>query len=74
VAASQGAFLAVSDAAIIEAIGLLARLAGVFAEPSGAAALAGIPAALELGLLAKDEKIAVMVTGHGLKDPLAGSP
>ncbi len=72
VAASGGAFLAVEDAAIVEAIGLLARLAGVFAEPSGAAGLAGVLAALEKGLINNREKIAVLVTGHGLKDPTAG--
>ncbi len=69
VAACGGAFLAIEDEAIIEAIGMLARLAGVFAEPSGAAGLAGIVAALDQGLINKKEKIAVLVTGHGLKDP-----
>ena len=72
VASCGGAFLAVEDETIIEAIGMLARLAGVFAEPSGAAGLAGVVAALDQGLINKKEKIAVMVTGHGLKDPGAG--
>ena len=68
VSGTCGAFLAVPDEAIGEAIGLLARLAGVFAEPSGAAALAGIPAARDVGLIADDDAVAVMVTGNGLKD------
>lgn len=72
VAACGGAFLAVEDESIVEAIGLLARLAGIFAEPSGAAGLAGVMAALEQGLINNSEKIAVLVTGHGLKDPSAG--
>lgn len=72
VAASGGAFLAVPDEAIVEAIGLLARLAGVFAEPSGAAALAGVLTALDQDLVTNHEKVAVLVTGHGLKDPGAG--
>jgi len=72
VAACGGAFLAVDDEAIVEAIGLLARLAGIFAEPSGAAGLAGVMAALDQGLINKKEKVAVLVTGHGLKDPGAG--
>ena len=72
VAASGGAFIAVPDEAIVETIGLLARLAGVFAEPSGAAGLAGVLAALDQGLITKHDKVAVLVTGHGLKDPGAG--
>jgi len=72
VAATGGAFLAVPDEAILEAIGLLARLAGVFAEPSGAAGLAGVLTALDRGLITRSDQIAVLVTGHGLKDPGAG--
>ena len=72
VAACGGTFLAVEDEAIVEAIGLLARLAGIFAEPSGAAGLAGVLAALDQGFIHRKEKIAVLVTGHGLKDPGAG--
>jgi threonine synthase len=72
VAATGGAFLAVDDAIITEAIGNAARLAGVFAEPSGAAGLAGVSAALDSGLISAADRVAVMVTGHGLKDPTAG--
>jgi threonine synthase len=72
VAACHGTFLAVSDEAIVEAIGLLARLAGVFAEPSGAAGMAGVPTALAQGAIGKHDRVAVLVTGHGLKDPGAG--
>jgi len=72
VAATGGGFLAVPDTAIIQAIGLLAGKAGVFAEPSGAAGLAGLLVARDLGWVREDEKVAVLVTGHGLKDPSAG--
>jgi threonine synthase len=72
VAGTGGGFVSVDDEMIAEAIGLLARLAGVWAEPSGAAGLAGVRAALGQGLISGTEKIAVMVTGHGLKDPGAG--
>lgn len=72
VAATCGAFLAVDDEVISEAIGQLARLAGVFAEPSGATGLAGVLAALDRKLISASDKIAVLVTGHGLKDPTAG--
>ena len=51
---------------------LLAGKAGVFAEPSGAAGLAGLLTAREKGWLRDGEKVAVLVTGHGLKDPGAG--
>jgi threonine synthase len=72
VAASGGAFISVDDAAITAAVGLMARLAGVFAEPSAAAALAGVPVALQSGLISRGDRVAVLVTGHGLKDPEAG--
>ncbi len=68
VSRTDGAFLAVPDEAILEAIGLLAAKAGVFAEPSGATALAGVLAARSQGLIADSDKVAVMVTGNGLKD------
>jgi len=72
VAATGGGFLAVPDEAIVEAIGLLAAQAGVFAEPSGAAGLAGLLAARDRGWLHPGERVATLVTGHGLKDPGAG--
>jgi threonine synthase len=71
VAATGGAFLAVPDQEIVRAIRLLATEAGVFAEPSGAAGLAGIGPALAAGLIDSQSVVAVMVTGHGLKDPRA---
>lgn len=51
---------------------MLASLAGVFAEPSGAAGLAGVLSALDQGLITPRDKIAALVAGHGLKDPTAG--
>jgi threonine synthase len=74
VAASGGGFLSVPDEAILEAIRLLARLAGVWAEPSAAAALAGAIAARDAGLIRPGETVVAMITGHGLKDPLKGIP
>lgn len=71
VAASGGGFLAVSDAEILEAIRTLAARAGLFAEPSGAAGLAGLRSALDSGLIRPGSRVAVLVTGNGLKDPLA---
>jgi len=68
VRSSGGGGVAVSDAAIIEAIPDLARHSGVFAEPAAAAALAGLRQALADGLVHHDERIVLMVTGTGLKD------
>lgn len=65
---SGGAGVAVDDEAIVAAIGHLAATTGVFAEPAAAAALAGLEAALELGLVNRDERVVLLVTGSGLKD------
>lgn len=69
VAATGGGFLSVPDAAILAAIRLLAEFAGVWAEPSGAAGMAGLVAARDAGIVGAGDRIAVLVTGHGLKDP-----
>jgi len=63
-----GAFLSVEDNAILSAITELARSTGVFAEPAGAAAYAGLIQAVEQKIVAKDETIVVLNTGNGLKD------
>jgi threonine synthase len=70
---SGGGAVAVPDSAILEAIPFLARHTGVFAEPAAAAPLPGLKAALERGLVRKDERIVLLVTGAGLKDIPAAS-
>ncbi len=70
---SEGGAVAVSDDEILEAIPFLARHTGVFAEPAGAAALAGLNRALENGLVGRDERIVLLITGTGLKDVPAAS-
>jgi len=65
---SGGAGVAVSDEAILAAIARLARTTGVFAEPAAAAALAGLEAALDQGLVDRGERVVLLVTGSGLKD------
>ncbi|MGB8647996.1 MAG: threonine synthase [Anaerolineae bacterium] len=65
---TNGAYVSVSDQEILDAIPVLAREAGVFSEPAGAASYAGLVKALQQGLVAPDEKTVVMVTGNGLKD------
>ncbi len=69
VAATGGAFIATPDEAIIRTIVDLASRAGVFAEPSGAAGMSGVIIAREQGLIGDGDRVAVLVTGHGLKDP-----
>lgn len=68
VRASGGAYVEVSDDAILEAMKLLARRTGIFAEPAAAAATAGLAAAVEQGLVQPDERIVILSTGNGLKD------
>ncbi|MBN3036936.1 MAG: threonine synthase [Candidatus Diapherotrites archaeon] len=62
---SKGFGVQVSDKEIMKAIKDLGR-DGIFAEPASAAALA----ALRKMSTARDDKIVLMITGHGLKDPL----
>jgi threonine synthase len=65
---TNGAFIEVSDKEILAAIPALARGCGVFAEPAGAAAYAGLLKAVEQGTVTAVERIVVLNTGSGLKD------
>jgi len=66
--ASEGGGITVSDEAISGAISRLAGTTGIFAEPAGAAALAGLETALDEGLVGREERVVLMITGNGLKD------
>ncbi len=63
-----GAFVTVSDDAILAAIPEFAQLSGVFAEPAAAAAYAGLKAAVARNLIAPEASVCVLSTGNGLKD------
>ena len=65
---TDGAYVTVTDDEILAAIPALARGSGVFAEPAGATAYAGLVKAVERGLVGADERIVVLNTGSGLKD------
>jgi threonine synthase len=65
---TNGAYITVTDEEILAAIPALARGSGVFAEPAGAAAYAGLVKAVEKGMVSPDERIVVLSTGSGLKD------
>ena len=68
VRASGGAIVTAKDEAILAWIPRLARATGVFAEPTGVAALAGLEAAIEQGLVRPGERVLHVATGNGLKD------
>jgi len=65
---SDGDMTVVSDVDILSAIPEMARKTGVFGEPAGAAAFAGFRSMAREGLIGRDERVAVVVTGNGLKD------
>jgi threonine synthase len=63
----------VSDDEILEAIKMLAKFEGIFAEPSAVASIAAIPKLLESGIIDRKDEVVCLVTGSGLKDPEGGS-
>lgn len=69
-----GFFLSVSDEEIGSAIIELARKTGVFAEPAGAVPYAGLKKLYKMGYLKETIRVALMVTGNGLKDVKAAIP
>jgi len=71
VRSTGGSGVVVTDDAILGSIPRLARLTGVFAEPAAAAALAGLDTAVGEGLVTRDERVVMMITGSGLKDVAA---
>ena len=64
-----GSAVAVTDASIRWAADQLARKAGILAEPTGAASLAGVAAHLKATPIRDGANVVVCVTGHGFKDP-----
>jgi len=73
VRASEGGGVLVSEEGILDAIPRLAEATAVFAEPAAAIALAGLEAALAEGLVSRDERVVLLVTGTGLKDVAAAA-
>jgi threonine synthase len=63
---SRGQVRAVTDEEILDAYNFLAASEGVFCEPASAASVAGL---LKYGAPEGVERIACVLTGHGLKDP-----
>jgi threonine synthase len=66
---SKGKGIKVNDSEILDALSLLARTEGIFAEPAAASTIAGLKKLVDLGQVDKDEEIVCIITGAGLKDP-----
>jgi threonine synthase len=62
-----GSCAAVTDAEVIDAIGLLARTEGIFAETAGGVTIATLAKLAAQGVIRSDERVVAIVTGHGLK-------
>lgn len=74
VRSSGGALGAVSDDEVIEAIGLLARTEGIFAETAGGVTIATLSALAARGVVRRDERVVAFISGNGLKTVEAVSP
>jgi threonine synthase len=62
-----GGYVTVSDEQILQAIASLGKV-GIFSEPAGAAAYAGLMAAVKQGMIKAQDAVLVLNTGNGLKD------
>jgi threonine synthase len=71
---SGGALAAVSDEEIVEAMRLLARTEGIFAETAGGVTIATLARLAADGVVRRDERVVAYVTGHGLKTIEAVAP
>jgi len=65
---SGGTMINVSDGEITDAMRYTGRLAGVFAEPAAATAVAGLRRALAGGIVRRHASAVAIITGNGLKD------
>ncbi len=68
VRALGGTMINVPDEAILEAMRYTGRLAGIFAEPAAATAVAGLQKAVAEGIVGRRAKAVALITGNGLKD------
>jgi threonine synthase len=66
--ATRGAAIDVSDDAIAEMQIAMGWEEGIFAEPAGATAMAGLAAAINVGMVSKGSQVMAIITGAGLKD------
>ncbi|MBQ3108674.1 MAG: threonine synthase [Clostridia bacterium] len=76
---TEGEWMAVTDEEILDTMRVLGRTEGVFGEPAGVTATAGVRRAVQEGIIKPGETVTVISTGSGLKDVknalrAAGSP
>ena len=64
-----GAFAIATDEEILDAQRRLAATEGLFVEPASAAPLAGLPKLVREGHVDPSERVVLVATGNGLKDP-----
>ena len=67
VLASGGSGQMMADEAVYSCQRRLIREEGIYTEPAGATALAGLELAVGQGLVKADEKVVCLVTGGGFK-------
>ncbi len=65
---SSGTAIEVTDEEILSAIKITAANTGVFTEPAGAAAVAGLKSMVSSGKITAEETAVCVLTGNGLKD------
>jgi threonine synthase len=69
-----GALASVTDDEIVDAIRLLARTEGIFAETAGGVTIATLAKLAAAGVVRRDERVVAFVTGLGLKTIEAVAP
>jgi threonine synthase len=74
VRSTGGGLGAVSDEAVVEAIQLLARTEGIFAETAGGVTIATLAELARTGVIRRDERVVAYITGNGLKTVEALGP
>ncbi len=67
--ACRGQAFAVDDEEVFEMQRAMLAHEGIYCEPAGAAAIAGVRRALDRRIVRRDEPVVCIVTGHGFKDP-----
>lgn len=70
---SGGHVVEISDQQAWDAQRILARHEGLFVEPAGATALAGVLADLNAGKISNDDEVVVILSGAGHKDATAAA-
>ncbi|HEV2121714.1 MAG TPA: pyridoxal-phosphate dependent enzyme [Chloroflexota bacterium] len=66
---SGGSAVASQEAAILHQRDRLAELEGIYAEPTSAAAVAGLAELASRGIVGREDIVVVAITGTGIKDP-----